>query len=139
MNIQGLSSKNDFEENNLPQGLFEMILMQIRHERLMRIKRQLVVIWLSLIITLGAAIPLFRSMEASFVESGSIQMISLIFSDFGIMMADWQNFCVAILESLPIMSIAVFLGTVLGTMYLLAFLSYNLERIATARSPLAAR
>lgn len=139
MDTSSLSYKKDFEENNLPMGLFERILKQIHDEQLMRMKRRLILICFGLTVTVGGVIPLFRLMETGFAQSGSMQMALLIFSDFSIIMADWQNFCVAILESLPVVSIAVFLSAVLGAIYLLAFLCRDLERIATARNLLAMR
>jgi len=61
-------------------------------------------------------------------------LFSLLFSDFRIMLGDWRSFGIAVLESLPAMSIAIFLGAVLMVMKLLSVIADHALRISKRRS-----
>ncbi|MDO8582162.1 MAG: hypothetical protein Q7S16_04800, partial [bacterium] len=60
-----------------------------------------------------ALLPVFNMMRADMVQSGFAEFFSLLFSDIGMVAAYWQNFAFTLLESLPAVSIAAFLATVL--------------------------
>ncbi len=131
--MENFSNKSFFNKEHAPQGLFEKILARIYDERLLRAKRWLVLIVSGLIVGFGVVVAVFQSMEASFVDSGFAELISLMFSDFYIIAADWRNFGIAVLESLPTFDVIAFLGVTLSIMYLLTFFARNMDRIITYR------
>lgn len=66
-------------------------------------------------------VPTFLAIHGAMVQSGSYQYISLVFSNFGDVMASWQDFILSLLESLPVFTIALFFAVVF---FLLASLKY---------------
>lgn len=93
-----------------PAGLLEKIIYRIHEERrLLNFKRRIIFFSVGLIGSIVALIPSFRALKGGLVESGFIKFLSLLFSDFGVVMTCWQNFALALLESLPTINIIVFL------------------------------
>lgn len=131
--MENSSDKGFFNKEHAPQGLFEKILARIYDERLLRAKRWLVLIVSGLIVGFGVVAAVFQSMEASLVDSGFAELILLVFSDFYIIAADWQNFGIAVLESLPTLDIVIFLTVTLSMMYLLIFFARNMDCITVYR------
>ena len=97
-----------------PVGLFNKIMARIHEEeRLLSIKRRLILFSIPVIISAGAFIPVINAFQAEFAQSGFSHFLSLMFSDFGSVIANWQDFGLTILESLPAMSIISLLTTAL--------------------------
>lgn len=93
--------------------LFSAILQRFQKEqRLSSVKRSLLFFFV-FIGSAAAIVPAFQITRASLIESGFIQFFALLFSDFKIVITDWQNFVFAILESLPAVSLAMFFVVVL--------------------------
>lgn len=93
-----------------PAGLFDRIILAIRRERELRHTRRLLFGFLSLLLVSLVATPLAGAMLASQIKSSGISyFISTAISDLGTFFALWQDFGLAIIESLPIVAIAVFL------------------------------
>jgi len=67
----------------------------------------------TLIISLLALFPVFNLLKSNLVASGFAEYFSLIFSDWEIVSAYWQNFSLSLLEVLPVMSLAAFLTVIL--------------------------
>jgi len=110
------------------EGLFEKITQRIRKEqRLLIIKRRLALFSIGVVGSAAAFIPVFRMVQSGFTESGFTEFFSLIFSDLGPVTAHWQNFVLALLESLPVMSIAAFLGIIFIFIESLKFLTRDIK------------
>lgn len=62
-------------------------------------------------------------------QSGFTQIISLIFSDYQIIMASWQNYALAILETAPLLPIAYLLIACLIFLLALRKGLLNLQRL----------
>lgn len=113
-----------------PDGLLEKILRRIHGEqRLMIIRRRLTLIAVVLIGSATALIPAFRLMQTGLAESGFIQFASLLFSDSRAVIAYWQSFAWAFLESLPAMGIAAFLAVALIFMESLKLFLQNIKAV----------
>lgn len=109
-----------------PSGLFNKIMARIWEEEcLQSIKKRLVLFSVSLFVSAGAFIPALNASRQGFTNSGFYQYLSLMFSDFGSVMISWQDFGLAVLESLPAISATAFLAT------LLIFL-WSLKRLTKA-------
>jgi len=105
-----------------PAGLFDRIILAIKREQELRQTKRLLFSFLFLLVTSFIATPLSWRILVSQVEnSGILYFVSAAVSDFGIFLTLWQDFGLAILESLPIMGIVVFtisIGVALFTLRL---------------------
>jgi hypothetical protein len=95
-----------------PAGLFAKIMARIHEEeRPLSIKRRLFLFSTTVLISAGALIPVINAFQIEFAQSGLFQFLSLLFSDLGSVAANWQDFGLAILESLPAMNMMALLIT----------------------------
>jgi len=96
-------------------------------KRAMATSRRVAVFSLALILSFVGLIPALKAVYFGFVNSGFIQIFSLIFSDTAIVMSLWQNFTLSLLETLPINGILA-VGVLMAVFSLsLKFLSNNLK------------
>lgn len=97
-----------------PAGLFNKIMASIREEKLLlSIKKRLILFSAVILASVGILIPVVGAFQAEFSQSGFSQFLSLMFSDLGAVIANWQDFGLALLESLPATSLIAFLATLL--------------------------
>ncbi len=90
-------------------GLFDRIILAIKKEQELRQTKRLLFGFLLLLIISFIATPVAFSMLASQIKSSGIfYFVSAAASDFGTFLTLWREFGLAILESLPIIEIAVF-------------------------------
>ncbi len=108
-----------------PAGLFDRIILAIKREQELRHTRRLLFGFLFLLVVSLIATPISWTILVSQVEnSGILYFISTAISDFGTFLALWQDFGLAILESLPIVGIAAFtisIGIALFTLRLFLY------------------
>jgi len=108
-----------------PPGLFDRIILAIKREQELQQTRRLLFSFLFLFFVSLIATPLSWSILINQIESSGISyLISTAFSDFGTFLSFWQDFCLAILESLPITEIVIFsisLGICLFTLRLFLY------------------
>jgi len=92
-----------------PAGLFDRIILAIKREQELQRTKRLLFSFLFLLVVSLIATPFSWTMLVSQVKSsGILYFISTAVSDFGTFLTLWQNFGLAILESLPIMGIIAF-------------------------------
>jgi hypothetical protein len=109
-----------------PAGLFNKIMARIHEEeRLLSIKKRLILFSTAVIISAGAFIPIINAFQTEFAQSGIYQFLSLIFTDSGTVLSLWQDFSLALLESLPAVSTIALLATML-------FFLWSLKHFAQA-------
>ena len=84
---------------------------------------------LQLILIIIAIIPSFGYLWQSILESGFIQFFSLLFSDGSAIMPYWQNFAMALLESLPAISLLVMLSLIMALLIFCKFLISNIYKL----------
>jgi ABC-type Fe3+ transport system permease subunit len=90
-------------------GLFDRIILAIKQEQELRRTKRLLFGFLFLLIASFIATPLSWTILVSQMEnSGILYFVSAAVSDFGTFLTLWQDFGLAILESLPILGIAAF-------------------------------
>lgn len=94
-----------------PSGeLYQKIILRLRREeKFLSLRKRMIIFSFGLIGSVIAFLPAWQWLKTGLVESGFTQFLSLFFSDTGIIAAYWQNFALTLLESLPVMSLAVFL------------------------------
>ena len=119
----------------LPEGILERIMVRIKAEqRFLTFKRRLAIFSVGLVGSGIAFVPVFRMVRVSFAESGFLQFFSLLFSDFGIVAAYWQSFTMSLLESLPVMSLAIFLAVILIFLESLRFLARDIKFVFSPKT-----
>ncbi|PIR01916.1 MAG: hypothetical protein CO031_00330 [Candidatus Nealsonbacteria bacterium CG_4_9_14_0_2_um_filter_37_38] len=92
-----------------PTGLFDRIILAIKREQELRQTKRLLFSFLFLLVASFIATPLSWAILINQIESSGISyFISTALSDFGTFIALWQDFSLAILESLPITGMIVF-------------------------------
>jgi ABC-type spermidine/putrescine transport system permease subunit I len=115
-----------------PAGLFDRTMRRIRKEqRLLAIKWRLAIFSVASLISLVALIPTFKMAQTGLNESGFIQFFSLLLSDSGVVITYWQSFVLALLESLPAVSLALFLAAVFASLESVKLLIQNIKIIFT--------
>lgn len=92
-----------------PEGLFDKIILAIKREQELQHTKRLLVSFLFLLIISVIATPVSWMMLLNEAKNSGISyFISTAVSDFGTFLILWQDFGLAILESLPILGIVVF-------------------------------
>jgi len=92
-----------------PAGLFDKIILAIKQEQELRQTKRLLFSFLFLLVASFIAMPFSWTILVNQMESSGISyFISTAVNDFGIFLSIWQDFSLAILESLPIMGILAF-------------------------------
>ncbi len=121
---------SELESSELPNGLLGKIMFRIREEkRLSSTRRRLAVFSISAIGSLVAFVPIFQMMQSEISNSGFVQFLSLIFSDFGTVMAYWQNFALTILETLPVLSLIAIFVVVFIFLESIMFISKDIKSV----------
>lgn len=97
------------EPKEPPAGLFDKIILAIQREQKLRHTKRLVFSFLALLgVSLGAAPFSFALFIEQVENSGILYFLSAAISDLNMFFALWQDFGIAIIESLPIMGILAF-------------------------------
>jgi hypothetical protein len=108
-----------------PAGLFEKIILAVKREQELQKTKRLLFSFLFLLIVSLITTPFSWTILLNQLKSsGIIYFISTAVSDFRIFLAFWQDFGLAILESLPITEIIIFsisLGICLFTLRLFLY------------------
>ncbi len=117
-----------------PEGLFNRVMNRIKKEKqILILKRRLMVFSVGLAASVAIFIPVFKWAQADLYESGFLQFFSLVFSDFGIVVAYWQNFAMSLLETVPAVSLAILFATVFIFLELLKFWARDMKLIFTSK------
>lgn len=97
-----------------PAWLFSAIMARIQKEELLlSIRKRFVLFSAVVLVSIGAFIPTINAFRVEFAQSGFSQFFPLVFSDMGAVIANWQDFCLVLLESLPATSLIAFLAILL--------------------------
>jgi hypothetical protein len=97
-----------------PSGLLARILARISAERQLRAMRRSFTMALAILAgTTASLVPIWLWFWAGVTRSGFDQFVRLAVMDYRIFLANWQDFGLSLLESLPIFSTVALLATVL--------------------------
>lgn len=100
---------NESRPTEVPVGLFDRIILAIRREQESRKSRKLFFLFFILLIVSCVAAPFSGIMVVRQVNgSGILHFLSMIFTDLTTVVASWQDFSIAVLESLPLAGIIAF-------------------------------
>lgn len=116
---------NHLDSQEIPAGLFDRIILMIKHEKEKRYTKKILFTFLILFIISLIITPLsFNVFINQVKDSGIMYFISTALNDLDIFISLWQDFSLAILESLPLVGLLVFvfsLGVFLFTLRLFLY------------------
>jgi hypothetical protein len=109
-----------------PAGLFERILLAIKHEQELRKTKRLAFGFLALLLVSVATLPFSWTLfSRQMAESGILQFISVAIGDFGTFLSMWPDFVMAIAESLPVIDIVIFTLNMILVIFTLRLFLYK--------------
>ncbi|KKR91197.1 MAG: hypothetical protein UU43_C0013G0003 [Candidatus Falkowbacteria bacterium GW2011_GWA2_41_14] len=124
-----------FDSPEPSKNLLEKITRRVREEqRRWAIKQRLAIFSIGLIFSVPAAILSFQLVRTEMAASGLQEFLSLIMTDSEIVMTYWQNFILIVLESLPTVSLAVFLVALFIFLESLKLLTRELKNFAPLKN-----
>jgi len=112
-----------------PKGLLEKILKRIHREERILVLRKIIIFSVLLFGSLAGFFPAVKLLLSDFSKSGFINFFSLLFSDFSAIAIYWKSFLMIILETLPAMSLALFLAVVVVLLQSVKSLTKNVKTI----------
>ncbi len=111
----------------LPKGLFERIMGRIHNEERFLIIRRTVLFSLSAIVSFSGFVFAVKMLLTDIYQSGFLYFFSLLFSDFSVVMSYWRNFSLILLETLPTLTVILFLVLLLALLESLKLLTRNIK------------
>ena len=96
-----------------PIGLFEKIINRIHKEERVLVLRRIIIFSTTLVISLIGFFPALSLLMSGLNQSGFLNFFSLMFSDSSTIMTYWQSFAMVLLQTLPALSLALFLAILL--------------------------
>jgi hypothetical protein len=114
--------------NPSPQ-LYLKIMKRLRREERILAGKKIVLFSIMFSSSLAGLVSAGKMLFLQLQTSGFISFASLIFSDFDVVAAYWQNLLMAILEAMPTMSIALCLAILLIALQSVKLLSKNIKTL----------
>jgi len=109
-----------------PPGLFDRIILAIKREQELQKTKRLLFGFLFLLIISTITTPLsFKVLIIQAKNSGILYFVSTAISDFGIFLTLWQDFSLAILESLPVTAIIFFIASLILFLFSIRLFLYR--------------
>ena len=108
--------------------LLQSVLLRIRKEERSRTMRRDLAYAGAFFASLVALFFSWNVFRAEIVQSGFIQLASLFLSDTAIILTDWRNFVLSILEALPVVAITALFSSLWLAILFLKYLVESLEK-----------
>jgi len=116
------------DQADLPADLLAKIIYKIKKKQRFLALRNAAMVFLLGIVGSGAVfVPTLQALRTALAESGFFEFLSLLFSDSSVIMANWYNFSLALLESLPVTSVAGFFVIILVFLWSLKFMAQYIK------------
>ncbi len=104
--------------------LYDRVINRInREEKLMILRKKLILESFGLVLSFLIFISLSIKLLSDIAKSGLTQFLSLLFTDFAIVMANVGNYVLSLLESTPALSLSLALAALLALVFYLAKLA----------------
>ena len=116
-----------------PSGLLDRILNRIHREERILVLKRIIIFSTTLVLSLIGIIPSFNILLSNFSQSGFLNFSSLIFSDFSSVTTYWQSFAMILLETLPVVSIALFLAVLLTFLESARYLTKDVKNMISIK------
>ena len=102
----------------VPTGLLDKVMLRIETERQLKALRRRLLVSGALLASSSVVLIFFsRLLWSDLASSGFGEYLSLFFYDFRYIAADWKDYLLTLLETLPALSAGVFLGASLAVLY----------------------
>ena len=109
-----------------PKGLFDKIILAIKKEQEFRQTKKLVFGFLFLLIISIISTPFSFILFINQIKNSGIHyFISSAFSNFSVFITFWKEFSLAILESIPIVALAIFILDIALVLFTLRLFLYK--------------
>jgi len=109
-----------------PAGLFERIILAIKREQELRNTKRLAFGFLALLLVSLATMPFSWTLVVGQIQdSGMLQFVGVALNDLSAFFVSWQDFSLAIAESLPVMGIAIFTINMILAVFTLRLFLYK--------------
>ncbi|MGD0577283.1 MAG: hypothetical protein ABSA74_04365 [Candidatus Staskawiczbacteria bacterium] len=115
-----------------PIGLYEKIIKNIHRKQRLLILRRVILFSATLAISVIGFFPAMSMLLSDSNQSGFLQFFSLIFSDSSSVATYWQSFTMTLLETLPVLSLALFLAVLLTFLESIKHLTKDVKTIIRA-------
>ena len=115
-----------------PIGLYEKIMKRIHQKERVLVLRRVIIFSTTLIISLVSFFPVVSMLMYDFNQSGFLQFSSLMFSDTSSVMTYWRSFMMTLLETLPALSLALFLAVLVTFLQSIKSLTKDVKTIIRA-------
>ncbi len=113
---------NTAQMPNFDDYLLKKIVAKIEYKK--QLKQLLPKLWIAcavFIFSLGLMVVACAVFWRAFVQTSIFEFLSLTFTDFKIILDNWQDYSFSILESLPLGATAFLLGSLLASLWLINF------------------
>ncbi len=111
-----------------PAHLLDGIMKRIEREQgSLKIKIRFVFSLFAAVLMAGIFVPVWNNLQSEAAQSGFTQFISLLFSDLNSVLSSWQDYAMSLLESIPFVSLTVFLGIVFVLLFALRYFVHDLR------------
>jgi hypothetical protein len=108
-----LVEKEVYQEQELPEGLSARVMLGIKKEERKIVFKNTVLFSVLFVGSALAFIPVFKILKQDLIQSGFLDFLSLLISDPIAMFNIWKEFMLSLLESLPVVSVMMFITVVL--------------------------
>lgn len=112
-----------------PAGLLPKIMKRIRREERILLIKRVVAFSVTLVASFVAFFPVINMLVSDFTDSGFFNFFSLAFSDFSLILAYWQSFAMILLQTLPALSLALFLAVLVTFLQSARSLAKDVKKI----------
>lgn len=103
---------------DVPSGLLDKVMLRLETEQKLKVLRRRLFWAATLLVgSVVAFVFVLRLFWLDVASSGFGQYTSLIFSDFGYILANWRDYTLSLLETLPAFSAGVSLAAALAVLY----------------------
>lgn len=109
--------------------LLGIILEKIHKEERIFVIKHVVLFLIIFVCSIIGIVPAFNMLASDISSSGFNHFFSLIFSDFSSVTTYWQSFGMILLETLPAVSLALFLAVVLTFLESAKFLTKDIKKL----------
>ena len=117
-------------QTKIPEGLLEKIMKRIRREESILVVRRTILLSVSALASFSGFIYAMKMLLTDVAKSGFLYFFSLLFSDFSVVITSWKNFSLILLETLPAITVILFLMLLLAFLLSIKSLTKNIKTIS---------
>lgn len=113
--------------------LLAIIMERIHKKEYIAAIRRVILFFAVALCSAAGFFPAFNMLSASAANSGFYDFLFLIFSDYSAVISYWQSFTMIILQTLPTISLAIFLAIILLFLQSIKFIAKDIKKLNTIK------